>query len=176
MWSFFYSFIIKIFFKHTNIYNNNPLVLNTWGLLLYMLIKKKVMDNKTLKNIFNFIEINEGKKTPFVWKLINNDPFTEDELNIKGDLELQGQDIQELPDGIYVKNDLLLNSTPIKKLPKGLRVGDNLYIQYTKITSLPEGLQVGGNLHIYDTTLAKLSDEELREMVKPGFIKGRIYR
>jgi len=176
MWSFFYSFIIKIFFKHNNIYNNNPLVLNTWGLLLYMIIKKKVMDNKTLKNIFNFIEINEGKKTPFVWKLINNDPFTEDELNIKGDLELQGQDIQELPDGIYVKNDLLLNSTPIKKLPKGLRVGDNLYIQYTKITSLPEGLQVGGNLHIYDTTLAKLSDEELREMVKPGFIKGRIYR
>jgi hypothetical protein len=89
---------------------------------------------------------------------------------------LQGQDIQQLPDGIHVKNDLLLNSTPIKKLPKGLRVGDELYIQYTKITSLPKGLQVGGNLHIYSTTLANFSDEELREMVKPGFIKGKIYR
>jgi hypothetical protein len=133
------------------------------------------MKKETLKNIFDFLEDNEGKRS-FLWKLLNNDPFTEDELNIKGDLELQGQDIQQLPDGIHVKNDLLLNSTPIKKLPKGLRVGDNLYIQYTKITSLPEGLQVGGSLHIYNTTLAKLSDEELREMVKPGFIKGKIWR
>ena len=134
------------------------------------------MKKETLKSIFNFLERKDNRKTPFVWKLINNEPFTEDELNIKGDLELQGQDIQQLPDGIHVKNDLLLNSTPIKKLPKGLRVGDNLYIQYTKITSLPEGLQVGGNLHVYNTTLAKLSDEELREMVKPGFIKGKIRR
>jgi hypothetical protein len=31
-------------------------------------------------------------------------------------------------------------------------------------------------LRIYNTTLVKLSDEELREMVKSGFIKGRIYR
>jgi len=134
------------------------------------------MEKETLKNIFEFIERKDNRKTPFVWKLINNEPFTEDELNIKGDLELQGQDIQQLPDGIHVKNDLLLNSTPIKKLPKGLRVGDNLYIQYTKITSLPEGLQVGGNLHIYNTTLAKLSDDELRKMVEPGFIKGKIWR
>jgi hypothetical protein len=133
------------------------------------------MEKETIKKIFDFLEDNEGKKS-FLWKLLNDEPLTEDELNIKGDLELQGQDIQQLPDGIHVKNDLLLNSTPIKKLPKGLRVGDNLYIQYTKITSLPEGLQVGGNLHIYNTTLAKLSDEELREMVKPGFIKGKIRR
>jgi len=134
------------------------------------------MKKETIKNIFDFLERKDNRKTPFVWKLINNEPFTEDELNIKGDLDLQGQDIQQLPDGIHVKNDFLLNSTPIKKLPKGLRVGDDLYIQYTKITSLPEGLQVGGNLHIYDTTLAKLSDDELRKMVEPGFIKGKIWR
>jgi hypothetical protein len=133
------------------------------------------MKKDTLKKIFDFLEDNEGKRS-FLWKLLNDEPFTEDELNIKGDLELQGQDIQQLPDGIHVKNDLLLNSTPIKKLPKGLRVGDNLYIQYTKITSLPEGLQVGGDLHIYNTTLAKLSDDELRKMVEPGFIKGKIWR
>ena len=133
------------------------------------------MEKETIKKIFDFLEDNEGKKS-FLWKLLNDEPLTEDELNIKGDLELQGQDIQQLPDGIHVKNDLLLNSTPIKKLPKGLRVGDNLYIQYTKITSLPEGLQVGGNLHIYNTTLAKLSDDELRKMVEPGFIKGKIWR
>jgi hypothetical protein len=133
------------------------------------------MEKETIKKIFDFLEDNEGKRS-FLWKLVNDEPLKDEELSIKGDLELQGQDIQQLPDGIHVKNDLLLNSTPIKKLPKGLRVGDNLYIQYTKITSLPEGLQVGGNLHIYNTTLAKLSDEELRKMVEPGFIKGKIWR
>jgi hypothetical protein len=133
------------------------------------------MEKETIKKIFDFLEDNEGKRS-FLWKLVNDEPLKDEELSIKGDLELQGQDIQQLPDGIHVKNDLLLNSTPIKKLPKGLRVGDNLYIQYTKITSLPEGLQVGGDLHIYNTTLAKLSDDELRKMVEPGFIKGKIWR
>jgi hypothetical protein len=113
------------------------------------------MEKETIKKIFDFLEDNEGKRS-FLWKLLNNEPLTEDDLHIKGYLNL--------------------SETPIESLPKGLRVGDDLYIQYTKITSLPEGLQVGGNLHIYSTTLAKLSDEELREMVKPGFIKGRIFR
>jgi len=133
------------------------------------------MEIATLKNIFNFLEVNE-KKLSIKWKMMNKIPFTKEQLYVKGDLDLQGEDIEQLPAGLYVKRNLLLNATPIKKLPKGLRVGDNLYIQYTKITSLPEGLQVGGNLHIYNTTLAKLSDDELRKMVEPGFIKGKIWR
>jgi hypothetical protein len=31
-------------------------------------------------------------------------------------------------------------------------------------------------LYIYGTPLTKYSDEELREMIKPGFIKGEIVR
>jgi hypothetical protein len=31
-------------------------------------------------------------------------------------------------------------------------------------------------LYINSTPLAKLSDDDLRQMVKPGFIKGIIYR
>jgi hypothetical protein len=31
-------------------------------------------------------------------------------------------------------------------------------------------------LHIANTPLTKYSDDELREMVKPGFIKGSIIR
>jgi hypothetical protein len=135
------------------------------------------MEKETLKSIFNFLEEKEKKIAPFLWKLINNEPFTEDELNIKGELSIIGcEAITSLPKGLEVGKTLYIKNTPIKKLPKGLRVGDNLYIQYTKITSLPEGLQVGGNLHIHNTTLAKFSDEALREMVKPGFIKGEIYR
>jgi hypothetical protein len=37
-------------------------------------------------------------------------------------------------------------------------------------------LKVDGNLNIRKTVLTKYSDDELREMVKPGFIKGEIYR
>jgi hypothetical protein len=51
-----------------------------------------------------------------------------------------------------------------------------LDLENTSITSLPKGLKVWDSLYIADSPLAKLSDEELREMVKPGFIKGRIYR
>jgi hypothetical protein len=45
----------------------------------------------------------------------------------------------------------------------------------SEITSLPKGLEVGNDLIVYWTTLQKYSDEELREMVRPGFIKGNIY-
>ena len=97
------------------------------------------MKKETLKNIFNFLERKDNRKTPFVWKLINNEPFTEDELNIKGDLELQGQDIQQLPDGIHVKNDLLLNSTPIKKLPKGVGAAEAMkYVVSGGVTTMEE--------------------------------------
>jgi hypothetical protein len=37
-------------------------------------------------------------------------------------------------------------------------------------------LEVYGNLAIHDSGLAKFSDEQLREMVKPGFIGGEIER
>ena len=46
----------------------------------------------------------------------------------------------------------------------------------SKITSLPEGLEVRYNLYIGDSPLIKYSAKELREMIKPGFIKGRIVR
>jgi len=37
-------------------------------------------------------------------------------------------------------------------------------------------LKVGGSLYIKNTKLTKYLDNELREMVKPGFIKGKIFR
>jgi hypothetical protein len=37
-------------------------------------------------------------------------------------------------------------------------------------------LEVDGNLNIRETVLTKYSDDELRKMVKPGIIKGRILR
>jgi len=37
-------------------------------------------------------------------------------------------------------------------------------------------LEVGKTLYIKNTPLTKYSDNELREMIKPGFIKGLIMR
>jgi hypothetical protein len=70
----------------------------------------------------------------------------------------------------------LLNSR-IKSLPEGLKVGLHLYLRSsTFITLLPKGLEVGGGLFIKNTPLLDYTNEELKEMVKPGFIKGEIYR
>jgi hypothetical protein len=47
---------------------------------------------------------------------------------------------------------------------------------YTELNSLPKGLKVGGILYIYESPLKEYTDDELREMIKPGFIEGDIYR
>jgi hypothetical protein len=52
-----------------------------------------------------------------------------------------------------------------------------LYLENcTSLTSLPKGLKVRGILIISGSPLVKFSDEELRNMVKPGFIKEQIIR
>ena len=62
-------------------------------------------------------------------------------------------------------------------MPDDLQVGGELnIIGCDAITSLPKGLEVGKILYIKYTPLTKYSDEELREMIKPGFIKGEIVR
>ena len=72
---------------------------------------------------------------------------------------------------------MYLENTNIKSLPEGLIVRFSLSLSYTKIESLPKGLKVFGILRIWDTPIAqKYTDEEIREMIKPGFIKGEIYR
>jgi hypothetical protein len=195
------------------------------------------MDKKTLKNIFNFLEKEDNKNKPFKWKLLNNEPLTEDELTIKADLDLENSNITSLPEGLmvygtldlyrckqltslpedlYVSMNLDLAQTSITSLPDGLQVGGRLNLASTKITSLPKdlqvngflslaqsdieslpeglsiggsldlsycneitllpkGLEVGWNLNIRGTKLQKYTDDELREMIKPGFIEGEIF-
>jgi hypothetical protein len=49
-------------------------------------------------------------------------------------------------------------------------------IKCVNLTFLPKGLEVGLNLFIGKTQLTNYSDDELRKMVEPGFIKGKINR
>ena len=155
------------------------------------------MEKETINNIFEFIKKNDNKNKPLRWKLINNEPLTDDELNIEGNLNLTDSKITQLPKGLKVGDNLNLLGSIITSLPEGLKIGgfldlyscknlislpEGLKVNYylnledTKIKSLPKGLEVGGKLYIKNTPLTKYTDKELQEMVKPGFIKGEIRR
>ena len=134
------------------------------------------MKIEQLKRIFDFLEEKGEHRAPVKWKLINNIPLTEDDLNVKGDLDLFDSKIKSLPEGLKVSGTLDLSYSKIISLPKGMEVGGTLFLHFSKLTSLPEGLEIGEHLFIGKTPLTKYSDEELREMIKPGFIKGKIVR
>ena len=136
------------------------------------------MKKETLKNIFDFLEEKGEHRTPFLWKWLTNEPLTEDDLHIKGDLDLTGSEIEELPEGLKVRGNLFVEyCSKLTSLPEGLEVGIDLYLMETRnITLLPKGLKVHGDLYITDTALEVYTDKQLREMIKPGFIKGKIYR
>jgi len=180
------------------------------------------MEKETLKKIFDFIKTKDNRNIPFMWKLKNNEPITEDDLIVNGDLDLRPSsidyiDIESLPEGLKVSGRLNLMGSDMKLLPKGLEVGGYLDLSYSLISSLPEGLKVGGSLSLFDcanitslpeglkvgrnldlgatnitslprglkvegyielngTKLTGYSDDELRKMVKPGYIKGRIIK
>jgi hypothetical protein len=136
------------------------------------------MDNTTLKNIFKFLEDEGEHKAPFKWKLENNIPFSKEELEVDGDLDLYGSKIKSLPEGLKVGGHLsLFHSKNIESLPEGLQVGLDLYLDYTTIDTLPKGLKVDGDLSITNSPLAKLSDETILSMIEPdGYINGDIIR
>ena len=134
------------------------------------------MEKEALKRIFDFLEEKGEHNAPFRWKILNNKPITKEDLKIGGNLDLRFEKITSLPDGLKVDGDLELNVSNIKSLPKGLNVRGNLDLRYTNITSLPKGLEVHSGLIIKKTALLEYTNNELREMIKPGFIKGDIIR
>ena len=134
------------------------------------------MEIEVLKRIFEFLEEKEGHNAPFKWKLVNNEPLTEEDLNIEGILDLSFSSIKSLPEGLKVGGTLSLEYSTILTLPEGLKVGGTLDLEHSRITNLPKGLEVGAHLYIKNTQLIKYTDKELREMIKPGFVKGKIHR
>ena len=67
------------------------------------------MVKEALKRIFEFLEEKGEHKVPFIWKLINNEPLTDDELNVEGSLYLATKNITSLPKGLKVGGDLDLS-------------------------------------------------------------------
>lgn len=133
------------------------------------------MKKEQLKRIVEFLEEKENCNPPLLWKLMHDIPLREDDLNIEGDLDLHNSNITSLPEGLKVMRNLFLFGSAITSLPEGLEIGGDLYLRYTSITLLPKGLKLEGDLFIRGSKLEKLSDDELREMIKPGYINGNIY-
>jgi hypothetical protein len=132
------------------------------------------MKHKILKNIFDFLEEKGEHRTPFLWKWVSNEPLTEDDLHINGDLDLTYSNIESLPEGLNVSGDLILTFCEnISSLPEGLIVRVNLIIEdCSQLYSLPKGLKVGGTLYIGTSPLGEYSEGELRNMVgDDGYLK-----
>jgi hypothetical protein len=88
------------------------------------------MKKETLKNIFKFLEEEGEHKAPFMWKWLTNEPLTEDDLHINGNLDLTFSKIESLPEGLNVSGDLNLTFCEnISSLPEGLIVRGNLIIE-----------------------------------------------
>jgi hypothetical protein len=134
------------------------------------------MEIEVLKRIFDFLKEKGERRTPLKFKLLNNVPLTEEDLNIEGILDLSFSSIKSLPEGLKVGGTLSLEYSTIQTLPEGLKVGGTLDLEHSRITNLPKGLEVGEHLYIKNTQLIKYTDKELREMIKPGFVKGKIHR
>lgn len=57
-----------------------------------------------------------------------------------------------------------------------LNVEGDLDLSDITVSSLPKGLKVGGNLYMSEYNEFAIYDDEIREMIKPGYIEGEIYR
>ena len=132
------------------------------------------MEKDTIRRIFKFLENEENIRAPFLWKWLNNEPLTEDDLHINGDLDLTYSNIESLPEGLIVRGDLNLTFCEnISSLPEGLIVRFNLIVEdCSQLYSLPKGLKVGGTLYIGTSPLGEYSEGELRNMVgDDGYLK-----
>ena len=130
-------------------------------------------------NLFKFLEKKKGTKTPFKVKLIHApDELTDEELDIKGGLDLFDAPITSLPDNLKLEKSLNLSFTKTTSLPNNLQVGGNLFVFNTPLSSIPDNLQVEEDLYVYETPLAKKYRRiEILKMIKDkgGHVKGRIY-
>lgn len=65
----------------------------------------------------------------------------------RGDLDLCGMPVTELPQGLVVPKNLFLRCTMLEELPQFLTVGRDLDITGTAIKELPHFLFVGGDIY-----------------------------
>lgn len=108
-------------------------------------------------NIFKFLNTKKGYNIPLKYKLLNNLPLTDEELTVKGDLDLSFTNITNLPDNLTINGTLDLTNTKISKLPKNLRTY-TLLMDNTNIEEIHDTVLVVQTLSADKTPLKKISD------------------
>lgn len=130
-------------------------------------------------NLFKFLEKKKGTETPRLAKYVYApEELTDEELDIKGGMDLFDAPITSLPDNLKLEKSLNLSFTKITSLPNNLQVGGNLFVFNTPLSSIPDNLQVEEDLYVYETPLAKKYNRvKILKMIldKGGYVKGNIY-
>jgi len=121
-----------------------------------------------LLNIFQFLEKKRGYRAPLLWKLLHHpETIGKEDLNFKGDLDLEGWKGTFLPPGLKVEGSLFLYDSKIKSLPVGLEVRGVLYLNI-QIASLPKDLKAGELVIPWESSLTlKYTKEQIKQMC-PG--------
>jgi hypothetical protein len=113
-----------------------------------------------IKSFFNFLEKKDNRKVPARYKFVYEpDTITPEDLDVKGNLDLNKIPITTLPKGLKVGGNLYLSETKITSLPQDLKVDGYLNLYNTPITSLPEGLEVGGHLNLNRSKITSLPED-----------------
>jgi hypothetical protein len=122
-------------------------------------------------NLFKFVEDKYPEyKTPTALKILNGDTLTEEDLNIKGDIDLSYTRIASLPDNLTISGYLFLRGcTKLRSLPNNLTVSIGVILYgCTNLERLGRNLSIGGGIILKDTAIARYySREEIRDM-HPG--------
>lgn len=111
-----------------------------------------------LDKVFDFIKDKRGYEYPFLYKLLNDIPLSEDDLNVRGDLTLYDSNLDTLPNKLTIMGDLLMSDSSFKKIPNGLKIYGDMYILNTPCSRM-------------------FTDKEIKKIIKDygGFVKGTIY-
>ena len=91
-----------------------------------------------------------------------------EDLEVWGDLMVEGAYITELPEELEIGRNLNLAGVNVNVLPDGLKIGGNLNLTGSNIIVLPNGLEVGGNLNLVGTAVPPIPRGIL--------VKGKVIR
>jgi len=125
----------------------------------------------------------------------NNFKIFDDHIEIKGDLDLEGSQVQVLPFGLTkIGGCLWLENSQVRELPAGLTtiggyldlvksqvrelpaglttIGGDLFLENSQITDIPDSLRIEAD--VYATVCPQSLIDKLNKMKEKGNIKGRV--
>jgi hypothetical protein len=89
-------------------------------------------------------------------KIIKQEPLTDEEKNVEGDLKLGGTNIPTLPEGLKINGSLFLSESGIRNFPKNIQIKDNLELIGCKNLTSISTLNLNGDLRIRESSIEVL--------------------